>query len=495
MIWKALLLSLGSLYSLNAAPKPMNVVLILADDLGYGEIGCYGQQKIKTPHIDQLASEGVKMTQAYSGAPVCAPARCTLLSGKHLGHADIRGNIQAGSRLAQFPEGQYPMRSETVTVAQKFQEAGYKTGAFGKWGLGPVGSTGEPKKMGFDEFYGNNCQVMAHSYYPPYLWHNDQKVVINDPPIPSRGKVPAENFNVETFVGKNYAPDLILKEALKFIDQHHEKPFFLYLPFLEPHVSMHPSKKSIDQYPVEWDDQPYKGQFSYIPQARPRAAYAAMISDLDRHVGAVMESLKKYKLDQNTLVIFTSDNGTTMPVSQQSRFNVGGVDSTFFNSCAGYRGYKGSLYEGGIRVPFIAKLPGNIKPGTESDYPIYFPDIFPTLADAAKLMIPDQLDGINIWPALLGQKMSPRTNPMVWIFPEYSGQAAVRWGDYKAVRMNLDKGPSSWEIFNIVQDPKETQNIAEAKPELKTQLKAILEAEWGENKIFPVDKVKGLSGL
>jgi arylsulfatase A len=288
------------------ADAKTNIVFILADDLGYGELGCYGQEKIKTPNIDRLASEGIRFTQHYTGAPVCAPARCVLLTGQHLAHAEIRGNKDSGNGRV-FP-GQWPITDEAVTLAEVLKGAGYTTGAFGKWGLGPSNTSGSPMKQGFDRYYGYNCQRNAHSYYPHFLDSDEREVAINQGLVVGHQRKPEGKVIADDYHLRNYAPDMILKEALSFLDLHHENPFFLYLPFVEPHVSIQSPQEWIDQYPADWDEEkgPYRGQNSYLPHPRPRAAYAAMISDLDDHVGQVLAKLEEHGLTDDTLVIFTS---------------------------------------------------------------------------------------------------------------------------------------------------------------------------------------------
>lgn len=463
-----------------------NIVFILADDLGWGELGCYGQEKIRTPHIDRLASEGMQFTQHYSGAPVCAPSRCVLMTGLHSGHAEIRGNKQAGKG-----EGQWPISDGAITIAEVLKQAGYTTGAFGKWGLGPAGSTGDPNKQGFDYFFGYNCQAVAHSFFPPHLWRNREKVVINQKPIPGHAKQPDGEVKWEDWQGENYASDLIRAEAVKFIERHAEQPFFLYLPFTEPHVAMHPPKRLVDSYPASWDERPYRGQSGYLPHPRPRAGYAAMITHLDEHVGLILETLKKKKLDDNTIVIFTSDNGTTHR-SKDPVFGIGGVDADFFNSTRGLRAFKGSVYEGGLRVPLIVRWPGLVKPGSTSDFPSYFPDHFATLCEALKLIIPGHRDGVSLLPVLTSQG-KPERNPMVWIFPEYGGQVAVRLGDFKIVRQHLAR-PSlgDWEVYNIAKDPGEANDLAGTRADLVAQALAILARQMMENPMFPV-KVPGVN--
>lgn len=465
----------------------LNVVFILADDLGYGELGCFGQQKIKTPHLDRLAAEGTKLTRHYSGAPVCAPARCTLMTGLHLGHAEIRGNQQASKSLPQFKEGQHPISAEVVTLASVFQKAGYATGAIGKWGLGPVGSTGDPNKKGFDLFFGYNCQAVAHSFYPRFLWRNDQQIEINPRAIPGHGKAPEGEVKAETYIGQTYAPDLMVKEAEQFISAHKAKPFLLYLAFIEPHMAMHPPLDRVNEYPKEWDPEPYRGDAGYLPHPRPRAGYAAMVSDLDRHVGAVRAALEKAGVLDETLIVFTSDNGATHEGGRDSKWNIGGLDAAFFNSSGGLRGFKGTVYEGGLRVPTIVRLPGRIKAGAENASPGYFPDWFPTLCAAAGLKAPEGLDGVDLWPAITSGETKARPNPMVWVYPEYTGQVAVRLGDFKVMRRGLKtKKPGPWEVYDLSKDPQEKDNLATSRADLIKEAAAVLARETKENATFPL---------
>lgn len=484
---RKLLITACLLAGLSSPASALNVVFILADDLGYGELGCFGQQKIKTPNIDQLAREGAKLTSHYSGAPVCAPARCTLMTGRHLGNAEIRGNRQATVSFPEFKEGQHPISAGLATLPATFKKAGYITGAIGKWGLGPVGSTGDPNKQGFDLFFGYNCQAVAHSFYPRYLWRNDQQIEINPRAIPGSAKQPEGEVKAETWIGKTYAPDLMVKEARSFIDANKSKPFFLYLAFIEPHVAMHPPLDRLDEYPADWDTEPYRGDSGYLPHPRPHAAYATMISDLDRHVGEVREALEKAGVLDETLIVFTSDNGATHEGGKGTRFHIGGADPAFFNSTAGLRGFKGSVYEGGLRVPTIVRLPGKVKAGTENATPGYFPDWFPTLCAAAGVQPPQGLDGTNLWPALTGAEATPRQEPMIWIYPEYTGQVAVRIGDLKVVRRGLKtKQPGPWELYDLSKDRAETENLAAKHPEVIRKAAAILRAANRDNAIFPV---------
>jgi arylsulfatase A-like enzyme len=465
-----------------------NIVFILADDLGWGELGCYGQEKLQTPNIDRLAREGTRFTQHYSGAPVCAPSRCVLMTGKHLGHAEIRGNLQASRRFPEFAEGQYPLSENAVTFVSRLKEAGYATGAFGKWGLGPVGSTGDPNTKGFDEFFGYNCQAVAHSYYPSHLWRNRDRILLNAQPISGHPKGATGNEPAEQWRGEAYAPYRMIEEAEAFVERHAEQPFFLYLPFIEPHVAMHPPQESIDRFPESWDTQPYRGGNGYIPHPRPRAAYAAMIHDLDSYVGRILDALQRHKLSERTLVIFTSDNGTTHPSPKEKDFHVGGVDATFFRSTANLRGFKGSVYEGGIRVPMIARLPGRIPAGVVNDTPSYFADWFPTLCEFANIEVPTGMDGVSLRSVLLGERTYLEERPpMVWVFPEYGGQVAVRWGSNKLVRRSLaTKQPGPWELYDLASDPGETKNLAENDLETVSTGRTILLQQMADNPLFPV---------
>ena len=468
------------------ADRP-NVVFILADDLGYGEIGCFGQEKIPTPNIDKLAAKGMKLTQHYSGAPVCAPARCVLMSGKHLGHADIRGNRQASVSFPEFKEGQHPIEADTVLMPELFKRAGYATAAIGKWGLGPVGSTGDPNKHGFDLFFGYNCQAVAHSYYPKFLWRNDEQVEIKAMPVPGHMKPVTGEVKAENYIGRTYAPKLMIAEAEKFIAGKKDAPFFLYLAFIEPHLAMHPPLESVEKFPKEWDPEPHRGELGYLPHPRPRAAYAAMISDLDSYVGRVMAALEKAGVADHTLVVFTGDNGTTHDAGPKSRFNVGGVDAKFFNSTGGLRGFKGSVYEGGLRVPTVVSYPGKVKAASESAAVGYFADWVPTLCAAAGIEPPAKLDGENLLPILEGGAAKEDRKPLVWVFPEYGGQVAVRIGDYKVLKRGLNKKRAEpWEVYEIPADRGETRNLAEEKPELIAEAVRILKREAPENPIFPV---------
>lgn len=478
--------SIGSLAAQEETTRP-NIVFILADDLGYGELGCYGQEKIQTPNLDQLARQGMRFTDHYTGAPVCAPARCVLMTGQHSAHAEIRGNRDSGNGRV-FP-GQWPITSDVVTIAEVLQNSGYKTGAFGKWGLGPSNTTGSPIKQGFDRYYGYNCQRNAHSFYPPFLDSDEREERINKYPIPGHDKKPKGEVRAEDYRATNYAPDKIMQQALKFLDNNHRDPFFLYLPLVEPHVAMQPPQEWLDQYPEEWDEEhgAYRGQNGYLPHPRPRAAYASMISDLDEHVGMILERLEKHGLSENTIVVFTSDNGPTHR-SKDPNWHVGGAACTFFDSTGGLKGYKGSCYEGGIRVPCIVRWPGHVEAGSETSEPSYFPDWFPTLTSIAGGQLPaQQLDGIDLLPLLEGGKSTERSEPMIWEFNGYGGITAIRDGDWKALRRKLKKpNPQNWELYNLKEDQNETTDLASKHPEIVERLeKAYLESRTLESD-FPI---------
>ena len=463
-----------------ASASKTNIVFILADDLGYGELGSYGQTKIKTPNLDRLASEGIRFTRHYTGAPVCAPARCTLLTGRHLGHAEIRANGDSKNGR-KFP-GQWPITADAVTIAEILKKAGYRTGGFGKWGLGPSDTSGSPIKQGFDRFYGYNCQRNAHSFFPPFLDDDETTETINPNPIPGHQRKPKGELNADDYRDQTYAPDRILEEALAFLDQDRDQPFFLYLPFVEPHVAMHPPQEWVDRYPREWDQEkgPYRGQNGYLPHPRPRAGYAAMISDLDEHVGTILERLEKHGLTKNTLVIFTSDNGTTHP-GRDPKFHIGGVDAPFFNSTAGLRGYKGSVNEGGIRIPAIACWPGQIQPGTTTSAPSYFPDWFPTLCAVAGTPPPPKLDGTNLLPALTGRPFQ-RSKPMIWEYHGYGGQLAVIDFPWKAVRQKVkSKSPGPWQLYHLVNDPAESTDLAQKHPGIVERLETTFKNDRTRN--------------
>lgn len=436
-----------------SATKP-NIIYILADDMGYGDLGCYGQKKIQTPNLDKMATEGVRFTNHYTGCTVCAPSRCALMTGKHTGHSYVRGNHE------MKPEGQMPMPGDTRTVAQALQGAGYTTGCIGKWGLGYPGSVSDPLKMGFDYFFGYNCQMKAHHYFPEYLWENDKKV-----------------FYPENKDGnhKMYSHDECTSKGINFIKENKDKPFFLYLAYAIPHAELVLPEKYLDKYKGKFPEKPYPGGH-YGKQDYPKAAYAAMVSHLDGDVGKINALLKELGLDKNTIVMFTSDNGPHVE---------GGNDPRFFNSAGGYRGIKRDLYEGGIRTPFIVKWPGHINEGQVSEHVSAFWDVFPTLCDVAGAAAPDDLDGISFLPELMGEEQ-PKHDLLYWEFHGYGGdKQAVRKGKWKAVRVKIKEANAPVQLFDLEADPYEKSNVAGQYPEVLAQMKELLDKTHVPSKAFP----------
>jgi len=447
-----------------ADKRPPNVVFILADDLGYADLGCYGQKKIRTPNIDRIALGGMRFSQFYSGNPVCAPSRCTLMTGYHTGHAQVRDNMQVGGQegwtLGSTIGGQWPLAEGTFTVAHLFKKAGYITGAFGKWGLGRVGTTGDPQKQGFDHFFGYICQRQAHTYYPNHLWRDGEIFWIE------------ENKDAE----RMYSLDLIAAEALKFVRANKDKPFFLYVPFTIPHVALQVPEESLAEYKDLWPDPPYDGKRGYVPHPRPRACYAAMITRMDRYVGQITALLKELGLEDNTLVIFSSDNGPT---------NAGGSDAGFFESAGPLHGLKGSVWDGGIRVPFIARWPGRIKPGSETDHVGAFWDFLPTCAELLDVQPPEGVDGISILPTLLGRRDQQKKHE--YLYWELNGQQAVRLGDWKAVRLKPDQ---AIQLFNLATDIGEQIDVSGQNPDIVARVEAIFTRGRTESDVFPLRKPK-----
>lgn len=430
-----------------------NIIYILADDLGYGDLGCLGQEKFETPHIDQMAAEGMLLTEHYSGSTVCAPSRAVLFTGLHTGHAPIRGNKGMNG-------GGYPIADSIPMMSEMFKAQGYVTGAFGKWGMGYPGSEGSPEKRGFDEWYGYNSQKLAHNYYPEFLWHNDQKVFLEG------------NADRGT---EQYSFDLIHEKAMEFLEANKDTTFFLYLPYTVPHAELLVPNDSIfksfiGKYPeTPWegvDDGPYYRKGPYGSQEYPHAAFAAMVTRFDMAVGEVLSKLKEYGIEENTLVIFTSDNGTHLE---------GGADPEFFNSNGPYRGYKRDLYEGGIHVPAIAWWPGTISADTTSDHVSAFWDMYPTFAELAGGEVPENIDGISMVPALTGKGRQEEHGRLYWEFHEKGGRVALREGDWKAVRYDVFENPNSQiELYNLAEDPGETNNVVKEYPEVERRMDALL---------------------
>lgn len=418
-------------HPVNAAGRQPNLIYILLDDAGYGDLSCYGQRQFKTPHIDRLAAEGMKFTDHYAGSTVCAPTRCCLMTGVHTGHSYVRGNREVQ------PEGQAAMPADITTIPRLLQEAGYVTGAFGKWGLGAPGSPSDPAKH-FDLFYGYNCQRQAHTYYPDHLWRNEEKVNLD---------------------GETYSATLIGDAALQFIRDNQEKPFFAFLPVTIPHAAMHapeeyvaPFRKKFPQFENKIGK--YRG-----PQVRnPVAAFAGMMTLLDDQVGQILALLDELGIEEETLVMLTSDNGPHQE---------GGHDPEFFDSNGPLQGHKRDLFEGGIRAPLLARWPGKIKPGSVNDHPSAHWDMLPTFCELAGAETPSGVDGISMVKTLLGQPGQPKHDYLYWEFYERGGKRAVRFGDWKVVQLNVNKNQDApLQLYHLPSDLGEETDVAAEHPDL-----------------------------
>jgi arylsulfatase A-like enzyme len=449
-------------YSLRQAePKPC-IIFILADDLGYGDLGCYGQTKIKTPNLDKLAAEGMRFTSFYAGSTVCAPSRCALMTGLHTGHAFIRGN------------GAVALRPQDLTVAEILKQAGYRTGLIGKWGLGNPNTTGLPQLKGFDQFVGFLDQTHAHDYYPEYLWRYD-------PPTDAK---PGYDGRVEFRENQGgnkgvYVDDLFASAALNFVrfnkpePLNKYRPFFLYLAYTSPHANNEEGRRTGNGMEVP-SDAPYSDR-SWPAVEKNKAA---MITRLDAYVGQLLDKLKELKLDDNTIIFFSSDNGP---------HKEGGVDPKFFQSSGPLRGIKRDLYEGGIRVPLIVRWPGRIKPGTVNDQPWAFWDFLPTAAQLAGAKIPEKLDGLSMLAALQGLPQTSQHEFLYWEFHERGFQQAVRMGDWKAVR---PQAGAPLELYNLSTDLGEKQNVAAQNPVVLAKIEEYLKAARTESAHWPIKPAK-----
>jgi arylsulfatase A len=479
-------------WSFAAEPRPPNIIFILADDLGYGDLGAFGQKKIRTPNLDRMAAEGTRFTQHYSGNAVCAPSRSVLLTGKHPGHTWVRDNREVQ------PEGQPPLPANTATLAKLLKQHGYATAAMGKWGLGFPGSEGDPLRQGFDRFFGYNCQRQAHNYYPTSLWDNAARLMLNNPAFAAHQKFPtnadaADGKSFARYSGKDFAPDLIATQALTFIRSNAARPFFLYFATTIPHLALQVPEDSLAEYRGKFPEQPYLGGRSYLPHPAPRAAYAALVTRLDRDVGRMMSLVRELGLDTNTLFVFTSDNG---PLYGE----LGGTDTDFFNSAAGLRGRKGLLHEGGVRVPMIARWPGRVPAGRTSERVTGFEDWLPTLLElaGAKASVPRDVDGVSFAPALLGQRQEPR--PFLYReFLAYGGWQSVRLGDWKGVRKNLNPRGAARannaaagrapdfriELYDLKNDPAEERDVAAQHPAVIAQMEKIMREQHTVSELYP----------
>lgn len=436
-----------------------NIIFIMADDLGYGDLGCYGQEQIKTPNIDKLAAEGMRFTNAYAGSTVCAPSRCVLMTGKHTGQCLIRGNAR------------YPLRPEDVTVAEVLKRAGYSTGLVGKWGLGEEGSVGIPTKQGFDTFFGYLNQRHAHNYYPDFLWENEEKIQLPNEVKPARG--PDDLGGVATRKVA-YSHDLFAARALGFIDEHKDEPFFLYLALTIPHANNEAGNKG--------QEVPDYGQYADKDWPEPQKGTAAMISRMDGDIGTLIEKLKAHRIDRNTIVFFTSDNGP---------HREGGNNPDFFNSNGPLQGIKRSLHDGGVRVPFIVWAPGVIKPDTTSNAVVMFDDFLPTAAALAGVNeppheLPQGLTGQSILPATQGGDLQKR--PLYWEFFEGKFAQAVRYGKWKFIRYN--ENDATAELYDITQDIGEQNDLAADNPEVVKQMIALIDDVRTENPYWKTPREK-----
>ncbi|WP_305982957.1 arylsulfatase [Roseivirga thermotolerans] len=474
--------------------KPPNILLIMADDLGYGELGSYGQQVIQTPHLDALAREGTRFTNFYAGSPVCAPSRYVLLTGRHTGHAFIRGNDEWTERgdvwnykaAIKNPEleGQRPIPASTLTMGEVLQSAGYQTALVGKWGLGAPNTEGTPNRQGFDYFFGYNCQRQAHNLYPVHLWENEFKAALNNDTVPPGTKLTAEAnpYNpqaYDAFTQTDYAPQKMQEKALEFIkNRDKESPFLLYYASPLPHVPLQVPQPYVEKYrDIIGEEEPYLGQNGYFPHPYPKAAYAGMINYLDDQVGELVALLKQEGIYENTLIIFTSDNGPTY---------AGGVDPEYFNSAGpfpnAYGRTKGFTYEGGIRVPLIASWPGHIPSESISQHIGAFYDLLPTVSELAGAVIP-QTDGKSLVPVLYGKQAKNTHNFLYWEFPSYNGQQAVRMGRWKGIRKDMMEGNLAIELYDLENDPAEQHNLANKHPDIVERIRKAMEEAHEEPEI------------
>ncbi len=438
-----------------AKSKSPNVIFILADDLGYGDLSCYGQKNFSTPYIDAMARGGVRFTQFYAGCTVSAPSRCALMTGKHTGNTYVRGNRSVKGSDGEvydtpIPDGEY-------TLAELFKDGGYKTACVGKWGLGGIGSSGHPNAQGFDYFFGCLGQAHAHRYFPTYLHENSTRIELGE---------------------KVYSHDLMEAKALDFITENRDNPFFLYLSFTIPHAELNIPDEYTTQFEGKFQEpEPFMGKNYYSPQDEPYKVFASMVTRLDRSVGTILERLKELGIDEDTMVIFTSDNGAHAE---------GGANPEFFNSTGIYRGIKRDLYEGGIRVPMIINYPRAVAAGRESDLKGAFWDFMPTFQELIGLKgVSISDDGLSIMPTLEGKRQKQTHDYLYWEFHERTGSQAIRMGDWKLIRQQWKGGDKAYfELFNIALDPSEESNVADANEEVVSQMLSVMDGVRTPSKLF-----------
>ena len=443
---RAFLTTLGGAALASAQKRRTpNIIFIMADDLGVGDLGCYGQKIIRTPNIDTIARDGMKFNQAYAGCTVCAPSRSVLMTGLHMGHTSVRSN-----------PGGVPILSEDVTVAEVLKGGGYATGCFGKWGLGDNVTDGAPWKQGFDEFVGYLNQVHAHFFYPEFIYDNDRR-------LPLKGNKGGERIT--------YSHDVIASRALRFIRKHKDQPFFCYMPFTIPHLELLVPEESANEYKGKVEEKPYVDpRKHYADQPEARATYAGMITRMGRDVGRVLDLLRELNLEADTIVFFTSDNGSAVPLWGED----------YFRSALGLRGHKQNLYEGGIRVPMVVRWPGRIPKGAVSEHAWGFWDILPTLAEIGGQKAAAGIDGVSVLSTLLGKKQQPE-KLMYWELPRYNAKTATffdevpmqaaRTGDWKAVRPKPD---AKLELYNLKSDPLEQTELGTRNPDVLARMEALM---------------------
>ena len=448
------ILSASVFFSCNSSeesvdqPQPPNIIFIMADDMGYGDLGCYGQQVIQTPHIDQLATEGMRFTQCYAGSTVCAPSRSVLMTGQHTGHTTVRGNMSKTGGVP--PEGRVPLNEEDVTVAEVLKEAAYVTGMTGKWGLGEPGTSGLPNLQGFDEWFGYLNQRHAHEYYPPYLWNNQDSVILE-------GNQDGKQ--------EQYSHDLFTEFALDFIEKYRDTTFFLYLPYTIPH----------DKYQI-----PDLGIYADEDWEEDAKVHAAMITRMDADIGKIMALLKETGIDNNTIVFFCSDNGAAQRWDGR------------FDSSGPLRGHKRDMYEGGIRTPMIVRYPGKVAANTTSELLWYFPDVLPTLADLANVQAPPQIDGVSVLPTLFGEPQDFSDRFLYWEFYEQGFQQAVRWGKWKGVKLAPGQ---PWELYDLSADLAEENNLADQHPDIIEHIEEYVQNNRTESPHWPTSTETSTANL
>jgi arylsulfatase A-like enzyme len=479
-----------------AAEARPNIVFLFADDLGYGDVGPFGQTKIRTPNIDQLAKQGMRLTQCYAGNAVCAPSRCVLMTGLHPGHAQVRNNREIQ------PEGQHPLKAGTVTLPRLLQQLGYVTGGFGKWGLGGPDSDGRPTKQGIDRWFGYNCQRKAHSHYPPYLWDNETKFPLKNPqnpPLTGHEKIPDgadpnDDKSYAGLAGAEFGMDVITEQAVKFVHDNKARPFFLYYPTIIPHAAFQVPEDSLVEYKGKFpEERPYLS--NYTANRTPRATFAAMVTRMDRHIGQIIAAVREDGLEDNTIFVFSSDNGPVFDT-------LSGESVDFFNSTAGFRGRKGSLYEAGIHEPTIVAWKGHIAAGSTSDRVCGFEDWMPTLLElvGGKETTPKDIDGVSFAPTLFG-KSQPQRPFLYREFVPGGGQQSVRIGDWKGIRQNMmgatgkakaknknkaDAAPTMHiELYDLKNDPHETKDVSADHADTVAKIAQLMREQHTPNADFP----------